>query len=48
MGRSGIYEDLASRQGMSRPKTKVEFGARDKRAAVVVVCEVPNGREHTP
>ena len=45
---SRIYEDLAAHQGVSRPRTKVEFGARNKRAEAVVVCGVPNGREHKP
>jgi hypothetical protein len=48
MGRWRIYENQTAPQGVSRsrPKTKVEFDARDKRAEVVAVCVVPNGREH--
>ena len=46
MGRWSIYEDPTACQRASRPRTKVEFGARDKRADEEEVCEAPNDREH--
>lgn len=43
-----MYEAPTARQEVSRPKTKVEFGARDKSVEEAVVCVAPNGREHRP
>ncbi len=43
-----IREDLTARQGTSRLKRKVDFGARDKSAEAEAVCEDPNDREHRP
>jgi hypothetical protein len=44
MARSRIYEDLIARGVVSRSRTYVDVGARNKSVGEVVPCEAPNGR----